>query len=80
MNNNQKNNTSKKDLQNLISEIKSLENDLEEYKKEIQKIKDAPHNKEADVVGSQHEELVAELEDIANKLEELPKKWEGLNS
>ena len=73
---NQKTNPSKKDLQNLISEIRSLENDLEEYKKGIQKIKDAPCDKEADVVGSQHEELVAELEDIANKLEELPKKWE----
>ena len=73
---NQKPNPSKKDLQNLISEIRSLEEDLEEYKKGIQKIKDAPCDKEADVVGSQHEELIAELEDIANKLEELPKKWE----
>ena len=73
---NQKTNPSKPSLQNLISEIKSLENDLEEYKKGIQKIKDAPRDKDADVVGPQHEELVAELEDIANKLEELPKKWE----
>ena len=72
---NQKNDSSKIDLQSLISEIRSLENDLEEYKKDIQKIKDAPYDKDADVVGAQHEELVAELEDIANKLEELPKKW-----
>ena len=72
----QKPNPSNKDLQNLISEIKSLEDDLEEYKKGIQKIKGAPCDKDADVVGFQHEELVAELEDIANKLEELPKKWE----
>ena len=76
MDNKEKNVTSKKDLQNLIYEIRSLENDLEEYKKHIQKIKEAPCDKEADVVGSQHEELLAELEDIANKLEELPKKWE----
>ena len=75
-----KNTASKTDLQNLISEIRSLEDDLEEYKKGIQKIKDAPCDKDADVVGAQHEELVAELEDIANKLEELPKKWEGLNT
>ena len=73
---NQKPNPSKTGLQNLISEIRSLESDLEEYKKGIQKIKDAPYDKDADVVGSQHEELVAELEDIANKLEGLPKKWE----
>ena len=73
---NQKNDFTKPPLQNLISEIRSLEDDLEEYKKGIQKIKDAPHDKDANVVGSQHEELVAELEDIANKLEELPKKWE----
>ncbi|MCK5592441.1 MAG: hypothetical protein KAI72_10845 [Candidatus Pacebacteria bacterium] len=72
----QKNNPSKIEIQNLISEIRSLESDLEEYKKHIQKIKDAPYDKDADVVGAQHEELVAELEDIANKLEELPKKWE----
>ena len=71
--------TSKKDLQNLISEIKSLEDDLEEYKKGIQKIKNAPCDKSAAVVGPQHEELVAELEDIAKKLEELPQKWaEGI--
>ncbi len=75
-----KNNNSNKDLQNLISEIRSLEDDLEEYKKGIQKIKDAPCDKDADVVGAQHEELVAELEDIANKLEELPKKWENLST
>ena len=71
----QKKTASKKDLQNLISEIRSLENDLEEYKKGIQKIKEAPCDKNADVVGSQHKELVAELEDIAKQLEELPKKW-----
>ena len=76
MTNKQKGISSKKDLQNLISEIKSLEEDLEGYKKGIQKIKDAPCDKSADVVGAQHEELVAELEDIANKLEDLPKKWE----
>ena len=80
MNNKEKNNASNKDLQHLISEIRSLEDDLEEYKKGIQKIKDAPCDKDADVVGAQHEELVAELEDIANKLEELPKKWDKLNT
>ena len=76
----QKNIDSKTEIQNLISEIRSLEGDLEKYKKDIQKIKDAPIDKDADVVGPQHEELVAELEDIANKLEELPKKWGGLNT
>ena len=72
------NDNSKKDLKNIISEVKSLGDDLEEYKKGIQKIKDAPYEKQGDseTIGSQHEELVAELEEIANKLEELPKKWE----
>ena len=64
-----------KDLKNLVSEIKSLEKDLEEYKKGIQKIKDAPLDKDADVVGPQHKELITELEDISKKLEALPNKW-----
>jgi len=73
---NQKNDSSKTEIQNIISEIKSLENDLEEFKKSVQKIKDAPRDKEADVVGPQHEEIVTELEEIAKILEGLPKKWE----
>lgn len=73
---NQKNDGSKTEIQNIISEIKSLENDLGEFKKSVQKIKNAPNDKEADVVGSQHEELVTELEEIAKILEELPQKWE----
>ncbi|MCK5027299.1 MAG: hypothetical protein KAS07_02690 [Candidatus Pacebacteria bacterium] len=68
-----------KEMQKLISEITSLEDDLKEFRKSIKKVKDAPYKKqgESEVVGTQHEELVTELEDIANRLEELPKKWEG---
>jgi hypothetical protein len=62
-------------IQPIISEIKSLEHDLGEFKASIQKIKDAPKDKDAHVVGHEHAELIAELEDIATKLEELPEKW-----
>ncbi len=70
---------SSEELQNLISEISSLENDLKDFRNSIRRIQYAPHEKpgESEIIGTQHGELITELEDIANKLEELPKKWVG---
>ena len=63
------------EIEKLICEFNSLKKDLETYKKSIQKIKNAPKDKNAIVVGPQQKELVTELENIAKKLKELPQKW-----
>ena len=65
------------DIDQIISEIQSLKNDVSEFRSTIQKMKEAPHEKNAETVGSQHNELITELEDIANTLENLPEKWES---
>ena len=79
MEKNKKIKTSSDEVQKIISEISSLEDDLKEFRNSIRRIQYAPHEKpgESEIVGTQHEELVKELEDIANKIEELPKKWES---
>lgn len=64
------------DIAHIAAEIRSLESDLGTFRKGIQKIKNAPHEKGAHIVGNQHAEFVAELEEIARQLEELPRKWE----
>jgi ElaB/YqjD/DUF883 family membrane-anchored ribosome-binding protein len=62
-------------IDDIISEIKSLHADLDEFRKGIDKIERAPKEKEASEVDQTHAELVNDLKKIADTIEELPTKW-----
>jgi ElaB/YqjD/DUF883 family membrane-anchored ribosome-binding protein len=63
------------DISKIISEIESLHADLDAFKKGIEEIEKYPKEKNAESVGYHHENLVTDLKQIADTIENLPKKW-----
>jgi hypothetical protein len=69
-------NDNKDTLKEIIAEMKTLEKDMADFKKHVETIKTAPQEKDAEVIGDDHKKLVSDLEEIAELIENLPKKWE----
>jgi hypothetical protein len=63
-------------IKEIIAEMQALEKDIADFKKHVETIKAAPQEKDAEVIGDDHKKLVTDLEEIANLIEDLPKKWE----
>lgn len=69
------NKDNKENIDDIISEIESLHEDLERFNTGIKKIEDAPKEKDAEAVDVQHGEFIENLKEISETIEKLPKKW-----
>lgn len=67
-------NEEQEDRENILKEIKELENDLSDYNKSLTDYYAIPDKAE---VGEDYHEMIKALEDVAKTIEELPKKYKN---